>query len=46
MASERPLTKDMRADGEALTLQEYERVGGYQGYAKLCAWLRKRLPIW
>lgn len=34
MASERPLTKDMRSDGEALTLQEYERVGGYQGIRK------------
>jgi len=34
MNSERPLTKDMKADGEALTLKEYERVGGYQGIRK------------
>jgi NADH-quinone oxidoreductase subunit F len=34
MTSERPLTKDMKADGEALTLKEYERVGGYQGIRK------------
>jgi len=32
--NERPLTKDMKADGEALTLKEYERVGGYQGIRK------------
>jgi NADH-quinone oxidoreductase subunit F len=31
MTNERPLTRDMKADGEALTLREYERVGGYQG---------------
>jgi NADH-quinone oxidoreductase subunit F len=34
MASERPLTKAMKADGEALTLKEYELVGGYQGVRK------------
>ena len=34
MASERPLTKDMKPDGEALTLREYERAGGYQGIRK------------
>lgn len=34
MTSERPLTKDMKPDGEALSLQEYERVGGYQGIRK------------
>ena len=32
--NERPLTKDMKADSEALTLKEYERVGGYQGIRK------------
>jgi NADH-quinone oxidoreductase subunit F len=32
--NERPLTKDMKADREALTLKEYERVGGYQGIRK------------
>jgi NADH-quinone oxidoreductase subunit F len=32
--NECPLTKDMKADSEALTLQEYERVGGYQGIRK------------
>jgi NADH-quinone oxidoreductase subunit F len=31
MASERPLTKDMKPNGEALTLNEYERAGGYRG---------------
>ncbi len=34
MLSEKPLTKDMKPDGEALTLQEYERIGGYQGIRK------------
>jgi len=38
MASERPLTKDMKADGEALTLREYKSAGGYQG-------IRKALPM-
>jgi len=32
--NERPLTKDMKTDGEALTLKEYERIGGYQGIRK------------
>lgn len=31
MASERPLTKEMKSDGDVLTLKEYERVGGYRG---------------
>ena len=31
MLMEKPLTRDMKADGEALTLQEYERTGGYRG---------------
>ncbi len=31
MARERPLTQHMRSDGQALSLQEYEAVGGYQG---------------
>lgn len=34
MASQRPLTKDWKADGTAPTLQEYERIGGYQGIRK------------
>ncbi|MFB3915836.1 MAG: hypothetical protein ACE14M_03860 [Terriglobales bacterium] len=34
MPDERPLTKDMKPDGIALTLQEYERIGGYQGIRK------------
>ena len=34
MATERPLTKDMKVNGEALTLEEYERAGGYQGIRK------------
>ena len=34
MASEKPLTKDMKPDGAALSLQEYERIGGYQGMRK------------
>src|SRR6185437_8048324 len=34
MTNERPLTKDMKADSEALTLKEYMRVGGYQGIRK------------
>ena len=34
MATEKPLTKDMKPNGEALTLQEYERAGGYQGIRK------------
>lgn len=32
--TERPLTKDMRLDGEALTLRDYESSGGYQGIRK------------
>jgi NADH-quinone oxidoreductase subunit F len=35
---ERPLTGRMRADGEAVTLDEYERAGGYQG-------VRRALPM-
>lgn len=31
MPTERPLTKDIKADGEALTLPEYQRAGGYVG---------------
>jgi NADH-quinone oxidoreductase subunit F len=34
MATERPLTKDMKPDGEALTLNEYQRIGGYRGIRK------------
>src|SRR5512146_78688 len=34
MTNERPLTKDMKADGTSLTLREYERSGGYQGIRK------------
>jgi len=34
MVSERPLTKDVKPDGEALSLQEYERTGGYQSLGK------------
>lgn len=34
MATERPLTKDMKPNGEALTLKEYERAGGYEGIRK------------
>src|SRR5512142_701319 len=34
MTNERPLTEDMKGDGTALTLQEYERVGGYRGVRK------------
>lgn len=34
MTSERPLTKDMKPGGEALSLREYERVGGYNGVHK------------
>lgn len=34
MVNDKPLTKDMKADGTALTLQEYERAGGYQGIRK------------
>ena len=34
MANEKPLTKDMKPNGEVLALQEYERVGGYQGIRK------------
>jgi len=34
MTNERPLTGDMRADGEPLTLVEYERAGGYQALRK------------
>ena len=32
--SDRPLTGDLRSDGQALTLQEYERAGGYQALRK------------
>ncbi|MBI1910949.1 MAG: NADH-quinone oxidoreductase subunit NuoF [Deltaproteobacteria bacterium] len=32
--SERPLTQNMRPDGEALTIKEYERTGGYQALRK------------
>jgi len=35
--SERPLTGNMRADGEALDLAAYERAGGYQGLRKALA---------
>ena len=31
MPTERPLTKDIKADGEALTLPEYQQAGGYVG---------------
>ena len=31
---ERPLTQHMKADGEALSLQEYEKAGGYQAARK------------
>ena len=31
---ERPLTEHIRADGQALTLREYEAVGGYQAARK------------
>lgn len=34
MINERPLTKGMKSDGGVLTLQEYERLGGYQGIRK------------
>ncbi len=34
MTSERPLTKDMKPGGEALSLREYERVGGYHSVHK------------
>ncbi len=34
MLDEKPLTKDMKPDGTALTLQEYERAGGYQACRK------------
>jgi NADH-quinone oxidoreductase subunit F len=34
MPAEKPLTKDMKPDGGMLTLQEYERVGGYRGIRK------------
>jgi len=34
MRNEKPLTKDMKADGTSLTLREYERSGGYQGIRK------------
>ncbi len=30
MNGERPLTRDMKPDGEPLSLQEYERAGGYR----------------
>ena len=31
---EKPLTKNIRPDGEALSLIEYEKRGGYQGLRK------------
>ncbi len=31
MPAEKPLTEHIKSNGEALTLQEYERVGGYHG---------------
>src|SRR5512146_823932 len=34
MPGEKPLTKDMKPDGTALPLQEYERTGGYQASRK------------
>jgi NADH-quinone oxidoreductase subunit F len=34
VVDEKPLTKDMKPNGEALTLSEYERAGGYQGIRK------------
>jgi NADH-quinone oxidoreductase subunit F len=34
MPGEKPLTKYMKPDGTALTLQEYERTGGYQASLK------------
>jgi NADH-quinone oxidoreductase subunit F len=34
---ERPLTQHMKADGEALNLQEYEKAGGYQAARKALA---------
>ncbi|MFB3830068.1 MAG: NADH-quinone oxidoreductase subunit NuoF [Bryobacteraceae bacterium] len=35
--TERPLTGNMRADGEALSVAEYERVDGYQGLRRALA---------
>ncbi len=34
MTMEQPLTKDIRPDGEPLSLKEYERTGGYQAVRK------------
>ena len=34
MLMEKPLTRDMKADGDALMLQEYEHAGGYRGIRK------------
>ncbi|MBD3273775.1 MAG: NADH-quinone oxidoreductase subunit NuoF [Candidatus Marinimicrobia bacterium] len=34
MATEKPLTKHIRPDGEPMTLQEYEQVGGYESVRK------------
>jgi NADH-quinone oxidoreductase subunit F len=34
---ERPLTKDIKADGSMLGLEEYERLGGYQALRKALA---------
>ena len=34
MTVEKPLTKDIPADGHALDLTGYERAGGYQGLRK------------
>ncbi|MEO6828990.1 MAG: NADH-quinone oxidoreductase subunit F, partial [Acidobacteriaceae bacterium] len=41
MAIERPLTQDIPSDGQALSLQGYERSGGYQGLRKA---LREMTP--
>jgi NADH-quinone oxidoreductase subunit F len=34
MTAEKPLTKDIPADGQALDLAGYERAGGYQALRK------------
>ena len=31
---ERPLTQDIKSDGQPLTIDEYERTGGYQALQK------------
>ena len=38
---ERPLTKDIRSDGQALSIEEYEKCGGYEGLRKV---LRDMVP--